>query len=371
MISTLQPFDAFCAWGYDSSVIKMLDRLTWRQKKIDVVANNIAQIKGIIEKNKDASSLGTSIIFLNVTSLNTGYSCSFFIGLLPFANHKIYKHERTRISKTEAYEKLMNQHQLQVSPIMLLRENSTVFDHLSMDILKTPPMRTYTENDLRFDIYACTDANQLKEIQELSSEDECFFLADGHHRYSYFEKHADKHPLCMVAMTTIDQQQMTVCPRALHCPSRYSTEEILHRLSHYFHISESAEDPSNNYVLIWDKKEFTLRLRDTFKNEDPLCFFSSFITDELIFKHAFGHDALQDREIRGIAGHYKIQDANEVLVKLNGKDEVLVFPPLFDKHLLLDHATDNFFLPTTSTCFSPKIPDGLIVFDSSFGLGIR
>jgi len=371
MLNSLQPFDVFCAWGYDSSVVKMLDRLTWRQKKIDVVANNIAQIKGIVEKNKNASFLGTSIIFLNVTFLNTDYSCSFFVGLLPFANHKIYKHERTHACKIDAYEVLMNQYQLQVSPIMLLRENSTLFDQLSAEILKSTPVRSYTESDLQFDVYTCTDANQTKEIQKLSSPNECFFLADGHHRLSYYEKHDDINPLCMVAMTTIEQQKMTVCPRALHCPSRYSAEEIFSRLSHYFDISESIDESSSNYVLVWNKKEYTLRLKNTFKVNDPLYLFSSFVTDEIIFKHAFGYDPLQDPEVRGITGSYKVKDAKEILIKLNGKDEVLVFPPLFDKHLLLDHAADNFFLPSTSTCFSPKIPDGLIVFDSSLGIGIQ
>jgi uncharacterized protein (DUF1015 family) len=362
----LLPFNAYCAWGYPLSFTKILDKQEYIGKKTDIVTENLEHIHHILSDHPQDTCIGSSLFLLHVTTLRNE-SFIFFIGLMPFIKHKIYKHEYTDKSKVSIYEDLMNRHHLQISPIMLLTQHHDIFDRVANDIVNAQdPIRTYHENDHHYALYRCDDPLHIDEIKQCINTREKFFLADGHHRFAFFVKHAKEYPLCMSAITTIQHQKMTVCPRIAHISTMPAYPDIIAVLSHYFSISPienlDSIDPLTDYAIVFETYLLKATPLESFKPTNKLESFSSYIADAYIIYKGFVRDIHHAQEIKGMTA-CTFETFLDVFSTYNKHNAVMVLPPFFDKNLLIEHAADDFYLPSTSTLFTPKIPEGLVIYD--------
>ncbi|CAO5681101.1 MAG: hypothetical protein HEEMFOPI_01444 [Holosporales bacterium] len=360
------PLNAYSTWHYNKPDHKFLDQVLEGFHKPNSLNDRRANIKSNVEQvfesihSNHCDYFSHSIFLLKITSVNTGLSSTFFISGMNLDKVKIYKHENVIDESIEAYEGLMHEYHLQLSPIILLTESKNALNTILQEFNDLEPFKIYIEGGFKFEIFKKDIDSKNQRWQDFLNQNDAYFLIDGHHRFDFFERNKNQYPHCMVAIGSLDAMQMNVRPRILHTEKMRSEKDAFCILMQFFDQINMADLTPKDYVLRAYNKTFGLRLK-AWSTHQKNFEISPFVAEEIILKKSLCEN-YSSAKITTLAGHFN--DIENLLTKTVSLDaQAIVVPAVFDKEMFLKCAQNHLHLPAQSTWFYPKIPEGLLVYD--------
>ena len=187
-----------------------------------------------------------------------------FISLmeLDLEDKKVLPHEKTLKAPKEDRLRLVRQINANLSPIFMLYEDTghEVNNALKSYSKDTKPFIDVNIDSVRHRIWAMTDKNVIKRVEDVISRKD-IFIADGHHRYETSKNYArelatsgagqsliESSKFFMAYFVELEEKSLSILPthRLIKDANKMSVEEIVKRLEKHFVVEKVS---SRNKLL--------------------------------------------------------------------------------------------------------------------------
>jgi uncharacterized protein (DUF1015 family) len=290
-----------------------------------------------------------------------------------YDNNRIRKHEFTRPDKEDDRVRQIEATNAQTGPVLLAYPATSAADALIAEIAQGEPLADVTADDnIRHQIWACTDADKLDAITRCFDGMESLYIADGHHRSAAASRVAaarrqegrkllSEHFLAVI----FPHHQMKIMDynRVVKDLNGLTADEFLKRLEEKFLVAPAcgAVKPAcpGEVGLYLPGRWYRLNIDPKLFSADPVAGLDVSLLSEHVLGPLLGiTDLRRDKRIdfvggiRGLGELEKRVDSGEMAVAF------ALYPTRMDQ--LMAVADSNQVMPPKSTWFEPKLADGLV-----------
>jgi uncharacterized protein (DUF1015 family) len=300
---------------------------------------------------------------------------STHIGLLAgldvrdYIQNKVLKHEQTIAYKEEKTMKLLEERHAMIKPVLLAHKHiGGLQECLAQYVNTEKELYSIKFKGNKHTLWQVSDAEKISEIQQFyQHENQCLYIADGHHRMAAAERLYKKDPKQNLVLTAIfaqDQLQIWDYNRVvegigIQTPlgfiaklSNICTLEPVEKPTKPRHKHEFAVCVEGQWILAAWRKE-VLDANPSIKDSLDVS-----LLDDLVLKNLLG---IKDIRTDFRVTYWEGVKGLEVL-SVRGRTPTVGFA-LFPADIadLMQIAEQNGTMPPKSTWFEPRIKNGFII----------
>ncbi len=276
---------------------------------------------------------------------------------------KIRQHEKTLSSKLSFLKGRFEYNRIQINPVMLLHKNSSHVKNVLSNITeKMYDFQVAYENPYSLiKFWAIRDKKNINLITQAYSTINDLYLGDGHHRSSCLAFMSDNEEIntpIMVALFDEDNIETKAFQKEFFYPDSISSESILNMFSQYFKIERLSDFGEKNQeqhnILSINKKYYNMSLHQKSLDLSPSqAYFETNNCLERVF--------CKIKEFGILLSHNK--NIPQMISLNDSKYDYKCFTvtiPSISINSFFEIVDKNVLLPVQSTCFEPKLPNGLV-----------
>jgi uncharacterized protein (DUF1015 family) len=288
------------------------------------------------------------------------------MGLLEFEQSNpdyLKKHEHTRPDKVSDRANLLSALNTQISPVLLTYNRSNDLQaYLEQKChQKAPDYSVEDDQQFTHQLWLVDDAQQIKNIEQMVSQIENFYIADGHHRCEAAMVASKQKPQILSVVFPNDELRILGYHRLIKDLANYDHLSLLE------HISQLCElEPVEQALAPQAKREFGMYLEGKwyrlyfpeYEGLDIDC-----LHDNLIEPLLGISDPRSDKRIDFVGGENAL---SQIMQKVNSGEYALAFtlaPTSTDEVIRV--ADNKQVMPPKSTWFEPKLLDGFLMSHTS------
>lgn len=296
-----------------------------------------------------------------------------------YQNNVIKKHENTRADKELDRIRHVETCEAQTGPIFLAYRANDVLSNIiaSTKSDKAPVYDFTSEDSITHRVWCIDEPENVSAIENTFSAIEQIYIADGHHRCASAAKvglrkrelnqnyTGEEEFNYFLSVLFADEELMIMdYNRVVKDLNNLSSEEFLVKIESVFNILSSADEcqkPSEKgqISMFMDDKWYLLKVKDEFKNDDPVNGLDVAILQNNILAPVLGiEDPKTDKRIDFVGGIRGISEL-ERRVHTDSKVAFAMYPTSI--HELFEVADANMLMPPKSTWFEPKLRSGLFI----------
>ena len=277
------------------------------------------------------------------------------IGLISVKDYekgKIIKHENTLEKRETLFSKYIDAVQFQAEPILLARNQNTIWDEIMIKTMKHGPESEFATSDGVFHKIWVLSKSDSETIKIQSESMKKFYVADGHHRLSSSIKSKScNHLLSLV----IDSNQLHISPfyrfikgKALNNRDWTSTIKVKF-------LEQAPKELPEIGIYALDN-------RGWWHINEKIKFPESKWINENLFSPIWGiKNERNEKRIRYLEGSKNI----EKIESLRNNDEVMFVSSRPSWAEVKNSSDQGVMLPPKSTYIEPKLRSGMIIFSWS------
>ena len=291
-----------------------------------------------------------------------------------YENNIIKKHELTRPDKELDRINHIKTTGAQTGNVFMAYRNNNAIDNIveKWTATKTAVYNFVADDNVSHTLWIVNDDKIINQITNIfSTEINCTYIADGHHRAASAAKVRQqltdkKNEAADYFLTTLfpsNQLQIIDYNRIIKTLHGLTAETFINELKNDFNIEEesSAYRPEalHTFGLYLEGKWYKLTAKPhTFLNNELGVLDISILQNNILSKHLEIYDQRTDKNIDFVGG---IRGLEELEKRVNSGEFVMAFS-LFPVSIqqLFAIADSNNIMPPKSTWFEPKLRDGLV-----------
>jgi uncharacterized protein (DUF1015 family) len=293
------------------------------------------------------------IYILNIKSQNK--DITFMICVLDYNEKEaIFPNENIHEDKLVVYRDLLNKHKLQTNPVLTFYKAGKLIKDITRNMTTKNPNIRANINDAQYSLWKIQDYQSILAIKSNISVINKVYIADGHHRFSLFQKVANKtNAKIMIALTDSESISIGSCHRAIIGDVN---PNWMQNISNYCSVEKSNNFSIENITIIQNNGDiYKIKLNNT-------DFQIYNVVEQVIIQN--GLEISDKTRILPLPGSFQPQDYKKIF-DLYKNSTMLIFVPkltICDFFKVVDNVKK---LPPSSTWFEPKIIDGF--FMKTFG----
>jgi len=289
-----------------------------------------------------------------------------------YRQNKIKKHEDTLAYRVDLFKDYMRHGGFCTEPVLVMHSES---EKLNIWIKKQKSKRPYFEfathrKEVHY-FWKIQKEKDIKFIENIFSEMDCLYIADGHHRTESATKlheETNKNPFFMGFMISENNLRIHEYNRVIKDLNGHSKKQFLKLLEKHFFIENKQQTiytPTKKFSfgMYLDSEFYKLQLKpNKINTSDVLQRLDTQILYDLVLHPILGiTDLRTDQRIEYIAGK---QSVTELKNKVDEQEfEVAFLLHKTDVSELKNIADLGFIMPPKSTYIEPKFRVGLTVFE--------
>ncbi len=280
-------------------------------------------------------------------------SVTSIVGEINYDDKSIFfPNEEVHNEKLETYRKIFEQYRMQICPVLTFYKGLKPINSIvDASIQTTPTISSYVKN-VKYELWKINDGLQISNIQKSLSNVKRLYIADGHHRFSMFDKMNTKTSAkIVVSVTDADSILLKSCHRVIFGDIDKNWRAVLSK-----HANIAEKQMSRNSVILKLKNGGTYYI--DFKNLTTSIGIYDYVK-KYIITEALNISEFENRMFP-LPGSMLPQDSLDIFRLYRGSEAILFIPPTTtDEFLNIIECGEK--LPPTSTWFEPKIIDGFIM----------
>ncbi len=236
---------------------------------------------------------------------------------------------------------------------------------------KTAVYNFITDDNVSHTLWIISDDNIIKQITNIfSTQINCTYIADGHHRAASaakvrneLNKKTEAADYFLTTLFPANQLQILDYNRVIKTLHELTAEEFLNELKNDFVVEEKAlaykPEALHTFGLYMQGKWYKLVAKPgTFLNNELGVLDINILQNNVLSKHLGIYDQRTDKNIDFVGG---IRGLTELENRVNSGECVMAFSlfPVSINQLFAIADTNN-VMPPKSTWFEPKLRDGLV-----------
>jgi uncharacterized protein (DUF1015 family) len=325
-------------------------------------------VEGILKRDKTPS------LYI-YRQIKAGHAFTGIIGAVSvddYLNGNIKIHEKTIAKREETFVQYLDITKINAEPVLLMARDSRVVDDLiAKKTLERPEYDFTTTNKVHHQFWVVEDAESIQAIAQAYTEQDAFYIADGHHRSSssalLFEKHKvsitaadDPMRYCLAYILPEENVRIYEYNRVVKDLNGLTTDELLSALRLHFTIEkqQSAYHPHHKGEMgmytggIW----YSLKLHAPTDELDV-----QLLTDLVLTPILGIGDLRKDKRIGFVEGPKGLAYLQQTVDK-QGDGVAFTLHPLAvaDIKRMADAGKT---MPPKSTWVEPKLRSGLVVYE--------
>ncbi len=314
-------------------------------------------------------------IYRQITPTNTYIGIIAGVAVENYINGQIKVHEHTLTEREKTFCKYIDVCKFNAEPVLLTYEDKPEINQLIDNYIDTRSEYEFTTTDhIKHDLWIVSDDIDIQKIQNIFSQIQKVYIADGHHRtassalYATENKHMESAQYFLSYFIAESKLRIYDFNRAITGLNNLSQDDFLQNIEHYFDITET----SNKQLKPTQLHEFTMFLGDQWyrlntksdyiDGNSPVGSLDPQILSDTILSKTLGiKDLKNDSRAHFIEGT-KGLDALEEIVNNKIADVSFALYPVSIKQLKLIADTNN-IMPPKSTWIEPKLRSGLTIYE--------
>jgi uncharacterized protein (DUF1015 family) len=292
----------------------------------------------------------------------------------------IKKHELTRPDKEDDRVNHMRTLNVQPEPVFLAYRADAEIDALVHSLVQAEPDFAFEADDgVQHEWWTIADAQVTARLEELFSEVDCFYVADGHHRTAAAARvgrerseinprHTGAEPYNYLLAVVFPDDQLRILDynRVIRDLNGLSEDEFLGRLADDFEVGDPMDEPPmpeglRSFGLYLGGCWRSLRVKDgRWDRADPIGRLDVTLLSERVLDQVLGiSDLRRDKRIDFVGG---IRGPEELARRVDSGEMAVAFlmhPVSMDDLLAIADAGQ--IMPPKTTWFEPKLRSGLVV----------
>jgi len=289
-----------------------------------------------------------------------------------YRQNKIKKHEDTLVYRVDLFKDYMKYGGFCTEPVLVTHPES---EELNVWIKKHKSKRPYFEfathrKEIHY-FWKIQKEKDIKFIENIFSEMDCIYIADGHHRTESATKlheETGRNPFFMGFMISENNLKINEYNRVIKDLNGHPKKQFIKQLEKYFSIENKQQTiytPTEKFSfgMYLDGEFYKLQLKpNKINTKDVLQRLDTQILYDLVLDPILGiTDLRTDQRIEYIAGK---QSVTELKNKVDEQEfEVAFLLHKTDVSELKNIADLGFIMPPKSTYIEPKFRVGLTVFE--------
>ena len=293
-----------------------------------------------------------------------------------YQNNHIKKHEDTLSQREILFKEYLKIVGFNAEPVLLTyKDDSSVDDIIATVKTSIPAYHFSTTDHNSHKIWAVTDFQVCKNIEQSFAIKEKLYIADGHHRSAssslLAQEMGDQHENYNYFMSfLIPESQLNIYEfnRLIKDLNGLSKESFLMQLDQYFRIQNRGLEiykPSkkHHFSMYLDGDYYSLYLRkDLYQISNPLEDLDTQMLYDLILKPILGiGDLRTDKRIEYSYGKSDLLVMKDKIDKEKYAVGFGLFPATVEQ--MKSIADADLRMPPKSTFIRPKLPSGLIIYE--------
>lgn len=290
-----------------------------------------------------------------------------------YENHKIKKHELTRVQKEEDRIRHFRHCNACTESVFLAHPTDDEINRIkAMWMQEHEPEYRFEANDgIVHILWKIDDEKVISRLEECYEKLDAFYIADGHHRSASAAAICKSEGYEYFLATVFSQEELNIMDynRVIGDLNGYDAREILTLLSEKFEIishGTQAFQPSSKksfgmflegqwYELLLKKRWYPDRTVDILSDLDVS------ILQNLVISPIFDiHDVTRDERIDFVGGIRGLKEL-EKRVKQDMKVAFSLYPTSIEE--VFEIADRGLIMPPKSTWFEPKLRSGLFMYE--------
>lgn len=343
------------------------------QKRLHQVNGKYKDFKS--EKILQKESLQGFYLHKIITETNVFVGIITGLSVEEYKGNKIKKHEDTLEYRVDLFKDYMKYAGFYTEPVLVTYPDS---DELNNWIKKQKKKRPHFEfathkKEIHY-LWKIEKKEDIKFIQNIFSEMDCLYIADGHHRTESATKlhqETGKNPHFMSYLIAESSLKINEYNRVIKDLNGYSKTEFLKLLKQYFSIENKEQTlytPTEKFTfgMYLDGEFYKLRLKENEVDEsNVLKSLDTQILYDFVLNPILGiQDLRTDQRIEYLSGK---QSVTELKNKVDNKDFKVAFLMYKTNISEIKKIADlGLIMPPKSTYIEPKFRAGLIVFETEY-----
>lgn len=277
------------------------------------------------------------------------------IGLISVKDYekgKIIKHENTLEKRETLFSKYIDAVQFQAEPILLARNQNTIWDEIMIKTMKHRPESEFATSDGVFHKIWVLSKSDSETIEIQSESMKKFYVADGHHRLSSSIKSKScNHLLSLV----IDSNQLHISPFYRFIKGKALNNRDWTSMIKVKFLEQAPKELPEIGIYALDN-------RGWWHINEKIRFPESKWINENLFSPIWGiKNERNEKRIRYLEGSKNI----EKIESLRNNDEVMFVSSRPSWAEVKNSSDQGVMLPPKSTYIEPKLRSGMIIFSWS------
>lgn len=297
---------------------------------------------------------------------------------------KIKKHEETLTYRKEKLAQYLEVVNLQAEPVLLTYPSDDVLEKLMDEQeLKTPIIDYVDDEGARYKVWKIEDKDSLYRFENILSNVEAFYIADGHHRMESTtlcsEKkiqennlHTGEEPYNFVYSFIVSEKSIRINDfnKVVTDLNGLTNEEFLEKLKENFFVEEKGTAPyfssqKHDLSMYLDGKFYNLHLKEECCLGDCLEIIDHYLLEKFVLQPILGiKDLKTSKRVdyqRGTSCEIGIKNLKDKVDSGEYKVGFGACPVGFDD--LIEVADQSLKMPPKCTYIEPKPVTALIMYD--------
>ncbi len=290
----------------------------------------------------------------------------------------IKKHENTRADKEQDRIRHVDVCDMQTGPIFLACRRNLEIRELIAGIRKRDVIMDFvSEDQIRHRVWAVSEEETIRSIQEAFHKVPALYIADGHHRCASAVKvgllrrqqhpgYTGQEPFNRILAVVFPEDELSILDynRLVRDLNGYTVAEFLQRVARSFQVEDVGQIPyrpqeKGSFGMYLEGTWYRLTARETIRHKDLV----EDLDVSLLQNHLLGpvlgiQDPRTDKRIDFVGG---IRGLEELVRRVDTDMKVAfsLYPTSIRE--LLDVADAGRLMPPKSTWFEPKLRSGLFL----------
>jgi uncharacterized protein (DUF1015 family) len=307
--------------------------------------------------------------------IKAGHAFTGIIGAVSvddYLSGKIKIHEKTIAKREETFVQYLDITKINAEPVLLMaRDSKTIDDIIAQKTLERPEYDFTTTNKVHHQFWVLDDKSSIEEITKTYTQQEAFYIADGHHRSSssalLFEKHKDSitdenDPMryCLACILSEENVRIYEFNRIVKDLNGLSVTEVIERLKISFEVSRVAyplhPHQKGEMGMYIEGEWYKLTLLQ------PSAILDVQLLTDLVLEPIFGiSDLRKDKRISFMEGPKGLEALTQTVDKQATGAAFTLFAPTVEDIKRIADAGQT--MPPKSTWVEPKLRSGLVVYE--------
>ncbi|MFN0032566.1 MAG: DUF1015 domain-containing protein [Flavobacteriales bacterium] len=298
-----------------------------------------------------------------------------FIGIIAavaiddYLEGRVKIHEQTLSRRQEIFTAYLDHTNVNAEPVLLISSRSETLHNIYSHYTSARPEYDFTQvTKVRHELWCIDDAKDVQTIQQIFTQQDALYIADGHHRCASSAALCEKRraanpqdissPHNYFLAYIIDESNVKIYAfnRLVKDLNGLSEEQFMNALSKKFTLSETKNPLQDPAVMMYLNKSWY-----TMKRKDGRAIEAQNISDDILSPVLGIHDLRKDRRVSFMEeprGHHALKHAVD-----RGHFAVAFVLQPVSVVTLKRVADDKGTMPPKSTWIEPKLRSGMVIYE--------